>query len=128
MNLLLDTQILLWTVREPSRLSPTARALIADAANALFFSAASIWEIAIKHGRGRENFRFDPLEMRIGLLDRGYEEIAVTGEHAVVVATLPPIHKDPFDRLLVAQALIDGLTLLTADRTLARYPGPIQRI
>ncbi len=128
MNLLLDSQILLWTVRDPSRLPQKAMSLISEADNSLFFSAASIWEIAIKHGRGRANFRFDPLDMRVGLLERGYGEIAVTGEHAAAVATLPPIHKDPFDRLLLAQAMVEGLTLLTTDQQIARYPGPIQRV
>ena len=128
MNLLLDSQILIWTVRDPFRLPPKAKALISEADNSLFFSAASVWEVAIKHGRGRENFRFDPLEMRVRLLDRGYEEVAVTGEHAAAVAPLPPIHRDPFDRLLVAQAMVEGLTLLTTDRQLAAYPGPILRV
>lgn len=128
MNLLLDSQILIWTVRDPARLSSAAKALIVDPENTLFFSAASIWEVAIKHGRGRENFRFDPVEMRVRLLDRGYEEVAVTGEHAAAVATLPPLHKDPFDRLLLAQAMVEDLILLTADHTLAAYPGPVRRV
>lgn len=128
MNLLLDTQLLVWTVEGSPRLPTAARRLIADPASDVAFSVASIWEIAIKHGRGREEFIMDPRETRTQLLDRGFEEIAITGGHAVIVAELPPIHKDPFDRLLLAQAMTEGLTLLTTDAQLARYPGPIQRV
>ena len=89
-------------------------------------SAASLWEISIKSGLGRADFSVDPRLLRRGLLEHGYAELYVTGVHATAVDLLPPIHKDPFDRLLVAQAQIEGMTLLTMDAIVARYPGPIR--
>ena len=126
MNLLLDTQVLLWAAGEPDRLPAEPRRLIEDPASELVYSAASLWEVAIKKGLGREDFRVDPRVLRRGLLEHDYTELVVTGAHAVAVDTLPPIHKDPFDRLLVAQAQIEGITLLTVDELVGRYPGPIQ--
>lgn len=126
MKLLLDTHLLLWTAGEPERLSPNARALIEDAGNELFFSAASLWEIAIKLGLGRADFEVDPRVLRRGLMDNGYCELPMTSAHAVTIPTLPPLHKDPFDRMLVAQAMVEGITLLTADKLVAQYPGPIR--
>jgi PIN domain nuclease of toxin-antitoxin system len=101
-KLLLDTHLRLWAAGEPARLPAAARGLIDDANNQLIFSVASLWEVAIKSGLGRDDFRVDARLLRRGLLDNGYDELAITGEHAVAVAALPPIHKDPFDRLLVA--------------------------
>lgn len=126
MKLLLDTHLLLWAAAEPERLPAAARAMIDDEAHQLIFSAASLWEIAIKHGLGRADFRADPALLRRGLLDNGYTELAVTGRHAVAVAGLPALHKDPFDRILIAQATADGLLLLTVDPAVVRYAGPIQ--
>ena len=126
MKLLLDTHLLLWAAGEPEKLPPTARALIENEVNDLLFSAASLWEVAIKSGLGRGDFTLDPRLLRRGLLDNGYGELPITGEHAVAVAGLPPIHKDPFDRLLVAQSEVEGITLLTGDEIVARYPGPIR--
>ena len=126
MKVLLDTQLLLWAAGAPARLPRSARALIEDPETELLFSAASLWEVAIKHGLGRADFRVDPRLLRRGLLEGGYSELAVTGAHAVVVDSLPPFHKDPFDRMLVAQAQVEGITLLTADTDVARYPGPIR--
>lgn len=126
MKLLLDTHLLLWAAGEPEHLPRAARAMIEDPANPLVFSAASLWEIAIKHGLGRSDFRADPALLRRGLLDNGYTELAIAGRHAVAVAGLPPLHKDPFDRMLIAQATADGLLLLTVDPAVSRYPGPIQ--
>ena len=126
MNFLLDTHVLLWAAGEPDRLPAEARSLIEDPASELVYSAASLWEVAIKKGLGREDFRVDPRVLRRGLLEHDYTELVVTGAHAVAVDTLPPIHKDPFDRLLVAQAQIEGITLLTVDEVVGRYPGPIQ--
>ena len=128
MNLLLDTQVLLWAAGEPDRLPAEARSLIEDPASELVYSAVSLWEVAIKKGLGREDFRVDPRVLRRGLLEHGYTELVVTGAHAVAVTTLPPIHKDPFDRLLVAQAQIEGMMLLTVDEVVGRYPGPIQLV
>lgn len=126
MKLLLDTRMLLWAAGQPEHLPAGARAMIEDPANQLVFSAASLWEIAIKHGLGRPDFRADPALLRRGLLDNGYTELAITGRHAVAVAGLPPLHKDPFDRMLIAQATADGLLLLTVDPAVAQYSGPIQ--
>jgi PIN domain nuclease of toxin-antitoxin system len=127
-KLLLDTQLLLWAAGQPERLSAAARRQINNSKNELFFSAASLWEITIKSSLGRDDFRVEPRVLRRGLLDNGYVELPVTSEHAVNVGTLPPLHKDPFDRLLVAQALVEGITLLTADSQLAGYPGPVRKV
>ena len=126
MNLLLDTHVLLWAASASARLPTDARALMEDPENELVFSAASLWEVAIKRGIRREEFSADPRLLRRGLLENNYVELPVTGAHAAAVDLLPPIHKDPFDRILIAQAQIEGLTLLTADEVVARYPGPIQ--
>lgn len=128
MKLLLDTHIVLWAAGMPERLPEAARVLLGDPANALYFSAASLWEIAIKSGLGRPDFRVDARLLRGGLLDNGYQELAILGAHCVSVDALPPIHKDPFDRLLVAQAMAEGMLLLTADAVVARYPGPVRLV
>ena len=99
MKLLLDTQLLLWAAGQPERLSAAARKLLNDPRNELLFSAASIWEIAIKTTLGREDFRVEPRVLRRGLLDNGYAELPITGQHAVSIDGLPPLHRDPFDRL-----------------------------
>ena len=126
MRLLLDTHLLLWAAAESERLPAAAVALLDDPENDLLFSAASLWEVAIKTSLGRDDFRVDPRLLRRGLVDNGYGELPVTAQHAVSVVGLPPIHKDPFDRILVAQAQVEGVTLLTADPVLARYPGPVR--
>lgn len=128
MNLLLDTHVLLWAAGGSPRLSKEARALIEDPRNAPFFSSASLWEVAIKNALGREEFRVDPRLLQRGLLENGYLELPVRGAHAVAVDLLPSIHADPFDRILIAQAQVEGITLLTADEVVARYPGPIRPI
>jgi len=87
-----------------------------------------LWEIAIKNSLGREDFRVEPRLLRRALLDNGYTELPVTSEHAVNVDALPPLHKDPFDRLLIAQALVEGITLLTADAQVARYRGSVRKV
>ena len=128
MNLLLDTHLLLWAAGAPDRLPAVARDLIEDPGNILIFSVASLWEIAIKRGLGRDDFRVDPRLLRRGLIDNGYAELAITSEHVVTVDSLPPLHRDPFDRLLIAQATAEGVTLLTSDEALAAYPGPIRAV
>jgi PIN domain nuclease of toxin-antitoxin system len=128
MKLLLDTQILLWAAGQRERLSAAANRHLGNSKNELIFSAASLWEIAIKRSLGREDFRVEPRLLRRGLLDNGYTELPVTSEHAVAIDTLPSWHKDPFDRILLSQAIIEGITLLTADEQLARYPGPVRRV
>ena len=128
MKLLLDTQLLLQAAGQPERLSAAARELLNDPRNDLLFSAASLWEIAIKHTLGREDFRVEPRLLRRGLLNNGYAELPITSRHAVNIDGLPPLHKDPFDRLLLAQALSEGIILLTGDAQLARYPGPVRKV
>jgi PIN domain nuclease of toxin-antitoxin system len=128
MKLLLDTQILLWAAGQPARLSPAARKLLSDPQNDLLFSTASLWEIAIKSTLGRDDFRVEPRVLRRGLIDNGYTELPVTSQHAVSIDALPPLHKDPFDRLLLAQALTEGVTLVTTDTQLARYRGPVRKV
>ena len=128
MKLLLDTHLLLWGAGDPDRLSAPARALIGAPENEVWFSAASVWEIAIKSGLGREDFQVNARLLRRGLLDNGYRELPVGSEHAVAIDSLPPLHKDPFDRLLVAQAMVEGITLLTADAQVAQYPGPVLKV
>lgn len=126
MHVLLDTHLLLWVSYLPERLPEGVRRIVLDPAHELRFSVASIWEIAIKLAQNRKDFDFDPNALRKGLLEAGYTELPVLGEHALAVATLPLIHKDPFDRLLVAQAIVEGVELLTVDEQLARYPGRIR--
>jgi PIN domain nuclease of toxin-antitoxin system len=127
-NLLLDTHLLLWAAGEPEKLSTEARALLLDPASQLFFSAASLWEIAIKSALGRSDFRVDSRRLWRLLLANDYRELPVTGEHGVAVSDLPPLHKDPFDRILIAQARVEGLTLLTVDAWVADYGDGIRRV
>ena len=128
MKLLLDTQLLLWAAGQPERLSAAARKQLNDPKNELLFSAASLWEITIKNSLGREDFRVEPRLLRRGLLDNGYTELPITSQHAVNIDGLPPRHKDPFDRLLLAQAFTEGITLLTTDSQLAKYRGPVRKV
>ena len=119
--LLLDTHLLLWAAFEPDRLSPTACLMLQSRAAPLHFSLATIWEVAIKTSLGRADFSVDPGPFHRALLGEGFVELPIKAQHLVHVGTLPWIHRDPFDRLLVAQALVEGMTLLTADATLKRY-------
>jgi PIN domain nuclease of toxin-antitoxin system len=128
MKFLLDTHLLLWAASEPKRLSRSARVLINDPENELLFSAASLWEVAIKRGLGRADFEVDARLLRRGLLDNGYAELPIISDHVVATDSLPAIHKDPFDRILIAQATVEGITLLTTDPQVARYPGPIRKM
>ena len=125
MNLLLDTHLLLWAAFRPDRLSRDATAMIADQANNLWFSAASIWEVAIKRALDRPDFRVDPGVLRAGLLANDYAELPIAGRHCL---GLPALHADPFDRILIAQALAEGMLLLTADARVKAYPGPIRAV
>jgi PIN domain nuclease of toxin-antitoxin system len=125
---LVDTHLLLWAAGEPKKLSGKARRILNDSASQLWFSAASLWEVAIKNGLGREDFRVEPRRLRRGLVDNGWRELAISSEHAVATLTLPPIHKDPFDRMLLAQAHVEGVTLVTSDELVAQYPGQVRRV
>jgi PIN domain nuclease of toxin-antitoxin system len=84
--------------------------------------------VAIKRGLGRKDFTVDARLLRRGLLDNGYSELPIHSQHVIAIESLPPIHKDPFDRILVAQAVVEGITLLTTDSRMARYPGPIRTV
>jgi PIN domain nuclease of toxin-antitoxin system len=128
MKLLLDTHLLLWTAQGLEQLPSDAQRLMSIPENELLFSVASLWEIVIKRGLGRDDFKVDPRVLRRNLLDNGYNELSIQSEHAVAIEILPPIHKDPFDRILIAQAMVEGITLLTADAHVAEYPGPVQRV
>jgi PIN domain nuclease of toxin-antitoxin system len=125
---LLDTHLLLWIAGKSKRVPEAVRKDLSNTSNEYVFSSASLWEIAIKRGLGREDFRIDPRALRQKLLDNGYAELSITGEHALRVTELPALHKDPFDRILLAQAFTEGLTLITADEQLAEYPGPVRKV
>lgn len=125
MKLLLDTCIVLWAAGQNEKLSDSARNLLMAPENLLFFSAASIWEIVIKKGLGRDDFRVDPHRLRKMLIVHGYSELPVTDEHALAIEKLPLRHKDPFDRLLIAHAIAEGMRLVTADYNVAQYKEPV---
>lgn len=128
MNLLLDSHLLLWVAADPEKLSAEAVTMINSDSNQLYFSAVSIWEVVIKNALQRESFYFDPHLLKRGLVDNGYQELPITSAHSLGVAHLPPIHKDPFDRMLVAQAEFEGFLLLTSDAVVAQYPGPVRLV
>lgn len=123
---LVDTQLLLWNVYGSKKLPARVARLFRDGRHQFFYSAASLWEIAIKAARGREDFIADAGAIREALEANGFHELPVAGQHAVTVATLPPLHADPFDRMLVAQALVEPMALITSDERLAAYPGTIE--
>jgi len=102
--------------------------LIADLDNELVFSVASIWEFGIKYAKAPNEFDTSPNELREGLLQNGYLELAIAGKHVLAISSLPALHGDPFDRILIAQAMVEGIMLLTADPLIARYPGPIRKV
>lgn len=122
---LLDTHLLLWAAAGHDRLPGDVLRRLLDERVQPMFSAASIWEVVIKRALGREDFKVDPALLRRGLLENGYQELPISSAHALAVGRLPNLHRDPFDRILVAQANEEGFELLTADQTLAAYPGPI---
>jgi len=128
MRFLVDTQIAIWALLDDARLSEPAREALGDLGNECIFSVSSIWEIAIKRALKKRGFLHDPREIRRQLLANGYVELDILGRHVVAVDSLPHIHKDPFDRILIAQAIVEGITLLTADARIAQYPGPIRKV
>ena len=124
MRLLLDTHVAIWAILDDPRLTLAGRALIIDPSNTVVVSVASIWEIAIKHALARTGANAMPLAGDEALADfraSGYDILAITAEHATAVSSLPAHHADPFDRLLVAQASVETLRLVTADRRVAAY-------
>jgi PIN domain nuclease of toxin-antitoxin system len=128
MRFLIDTHLTLWIPAGDPRVSSPMLLLLSDKENEFLFSTASLWEIAIKRSLGKPDFQTDPRGIRTRLIKAGYQELPVLGDHAVAVDALPFTHKDPFDRLLIAQAMVEGITLLTADAVIARYPGPIRKV
>jgi PIN domain nuclease of toxin-antitoxin system len=126
MRLLLDTQLLLWAAGQPKKLSAEMRRLLDDPENQLIYSPVSLWEIALKQALGRRDLRVDIRMLRRGMLDNGYLELPITGAHAIAMDHLPPLHSDPFDRMLVAQAMTEGAALLTVDPLVAQYHGPVR--
>jgi PIN domain nuclease of toxin-antitoxin system len=128
MRFLFDTQVAIWTLFNDRRLSPAAREIVINPGNKFVFSVCNIWEIAIKRGLRSPDFQHNPREIRQYLLRNGCEELPIQSRHVVEVDSLPPIHKDPFDRILIAQAMVEGITLLTADAVIAQYPGPIRKV
>jgi PIN domain nuclease of toxin-antitoxin system len=127
-KLLIDTHLFLWAALNDRRFPRAAAKAFINPANELYISSASIWEVTIKSSRGDRGFLVDPRVIRRDLLDNGYIELPITSEHTLAVYDLPPIHKDPFDRILIAQATVEGITLLTSDRQVAKYPGPIRKV
>jgi PIN domain nuclease of toxin-antitoxin system len=122
-KLLLDTHILLWAAAD--LLPASAERYITDPANELYFSSVSIWEVVVKRSLNRADFCVDPTILLNGLSENGYKDLSVTARHALLVGSLPQLHKDPFDRLLLAQSISEGMPFLTADETIRQYPGSI---
>jgi PIN domain nuclease of toxin-antitoxin system len=128
MKILLDTHLLLWAAGHPDRVPARALDLLNNPLNEPFFSAASLWEVSIKSRLGRSDFQVDARLLRRGLLDNGYSELPISSEHAVTAGALPPIHKDPFDRMLVAQSQVEGILLITSDPNVAEYSAPVEKV
>jgi PIN domain nuclease of toxin-antitoxin system len=128
MRILLDTHILLWALAQPDRLDDETRATIESGATEVLFSAASIWEIAIKAALGRADFPVKPAAIAQAALDTGFVELAIRSSAAALVAELPLLHRDPFDRMLVAQAIVEPATLYTADQHLIPYSQLVRRV
>lgn len=126
MKYLLDTHILLWAAGDTDKLTDETKKIIQSDNNQLYYSVASIWEIVIKNGLGRQDFQVDVDILRRGLIDNGYNELPILSEHVAAINHLPQLHKDPFDRMLIAQAITEGIILLTADRIISQYQGPIK--
>lgn len=121
---LLDTHVLLWIAQDSPALSSETAEIVADPRNEVWFGVVNIWEVVIKSGLGRPDFRVDPTALRDRALLAGYHELPVRGGHVLELAALPPIHADPFDRMLLAQARFEDMVLLTADAAILRYGAP----
>ena len=126
MRLLLDTHLLVWAMGSPERLHAALVPMLEDPSHAPVFSVASLWELVIKQALGHPDFIVQPALLRRALLDGGWQELPIEAHHALAVASLPPLHRDPFDRLLLAQASVEGLLLITADQQMAQYPAPVR--
>jgi PIN domain nuclease of toxin-antitoxin system len=125
---LLDTHLLIWLALDDSKLPQVVADLHEDQESKLYFSVISIWETAIKQALGRKDFQVDAGLLRAGLLQEGYNEILVESRHAFEVRNLPQLHRDPFDRMLIAQSRVEGLVLLTSDEDICKYEGTVKRV
>ncbi|MGK9054664.1 type II toxin-antitoxin system VapC family toxin [Neorhizobium petrolearium] len=128
MRILLDSHLLVWLVGASDRLPPEAREIIENVDNDIFFSSASIWELSIKYSSGKIGLELPPRMLHRVLIESDFKELAVTASHALEVDMLQPIHKDTFDRILIAQAMWEGMLLLTSDETIAQYNAPIRLV
>lgn len=121
MKYLIDTHLLIWAVADSGKLSPIARRIFSDPKAECFYSAASIWEISIKRMKHPDKMPLSGVQARKLFLEAGFLELPITSVHAVSVTDLPDVHGDPFDRMLIAQAGIEGMTLVTHDAMVAKY-------
>jgi len=128
MRILLDSHLLVWLAAATARLPSVAREMIEDTENLLFFSSASIWELSVKHSLGRNDIPVHPRALHRALLENNFQELSINSDHAFALESLPPIHKDPFDRILIAQSISEGMLLLTSDEMIAKYNGPIRLV
>lgn len=128
MSFLLDTHLLLWIAAEPDRLPDDVRVIVDDATIESYFSVASLWEVTIKTSLNRPDFAVDSRVLRRGLLESGFPELGIDAAHVLGIADLPDHHRDPFDRLLVSQARMEGLVLLTVDARLGAYGSAVRVI
>lgn len=128
MRYLLDTHIVLWLAYQPEKLPPHVFDLISTLDNKIYFSAVNLWEIIIKKSLGRPDFMVNPTLIYQGLLENGYRELPIYSQHGLEVAYLPDIHKDPFDRILIAQARCEDLIMITADHLIFQYPVKLYKI
>ena len=122
MAYLLDTHIIIWLAHSPEKLSETVRQILMDKKQKVYFSTASIWEIAIKSALNKDNFQINATHLYRHLLNNSYLELPITAEQCLKVGELPQIHKDPFDHLLITQAISHNLTLISCDKSIAKYP------
>jgi PIN domain nuclease of toxin-antitoxin system len=128
MKVLLDSHLLVWSAAQTTKLPAETRVFLEDQNNMLFFSSASIWELSVKHALGKGDIPVHPRVLHHALQKQDFHELPLTSQHAFVLETLPLIHKDPFDRILIAQATCEGMLLLTSDETVAKYQGPIRLV
>jgi len=125
---LLDSHLLVWISEDSPKLPKSVQEMIEDDRNSFFFSAVSLWELAIKSALGKSSFQVDVRQLHSSLLENGYAELTLSSRHAFSLETLPPIHKDPFDRILIAQAMREDMVLLTSDKMVGRYGEPIRLV
>lgn len=125
MRLLLDSHVLLWWIENSKKLPDKARTILSDVNNVAYFSACSIWEIAVKLSAGAYDLLVDPAQLSAALTDGGFMELPILSSHAAKVAELPGHHRDPFDRMLIAQSWVEQLALITHNKMLTRYSDTV---